>query len=260
VRAPDPCRSVKAEELATAVWDHRAGRLGDPAQLVAQFARCVAADQNDAVVPAADEQLALRLRRRDRQEAHLVDAYQAEVIGREELAERRRRIGQQRHALERQQAEQRQLLSRRHHTQAVLGRLAACAGRIRDRLRTASSGDKRASLELVIARIIVHDGDLEIRHVIPPRSPSPAQTSPGDAGGQWRSDGGHVTALPGGTQDLGRRGLDALMGIRDHQVHALEAAAGQLAQEGCPEGFRFRGTDGHDPRERRSQAHAGRRC
>jgi hypothetical protein len=52
-------------------------------------------------------------------------------------------------------------------------------------------------------------------------------------------------ALPGGAQDLGSRGLDALMGVRDHQLHAAQAAPGELAQEPGPEGLRFRGADVH---------------
>jgi hypothetical protein len=43
-------------------------------------------------------------------------------------------------------------------------------------------------LQLVIDRIIVHDGSLEIRHVIPLRSPPPGRESTADPVARLRSD------------------------------------------------------------------------
>jgi hypothetical protein len=40
-----------------------------------------------------------------------------------------------------------------------------------------------------------------------------------------------------GVQDFGDGGLDALVGVGDHQLDAAQAAAGELAQEGGPEGL-----------------------
>ncbi len=55
----------------------------------------------------------------------------------------------------------------------------------------------------------------------------------------------NAAALPGGVQDLGDGRLDALMGIRDDQLDATQAAPGQLAQELGPEGLGLRGADLH---------------
>ena len=41
----------------------------------------------------------------------------------------------------------------------------------------------------------------------------------------------HPAALPGGVQHLGDRGLEPLMGIRDDELDAAQAAPGQLAQK-----------------------------
>lgn len=43
-------------------------------------------------------------------------------------------------------------------------------------------------------------------------------------------------ALPGRGQDPGGGGLDALMRIADHQLHAPEATADEVTQELGPEG------------------------
>jgi hypothetical protein len=50
----------------------------------------------------------------------------------------------------------------------------------------------------------------------------------------------HATALPGGAEHAGERGLDALVGIRDHQLDAGEPAALEPTQEREPEGLGLR--------------------
>jgi site-specific DNA recombinase len=218
-----PSRLVKAPELDAAVWEHVVGLLGDPAQLAAQFTRCVTAGEDDDAAHVADEQLAARRRRLERQEARLLDAYQAEVIDLAELAARRRQLGQQRDALERQRAEQQRRRQRHRQTQEVLSSLAAFTDRIQDRLQAASLADRRAILELVIERIIVHagTGSLEIRHAIPLRSPSPGRTKPAVLDAQLRSDGVGPTAL------VARR--------RGHLLRYLPEAASAIADRdlGC---------------------------
>ena len=51
--------------------------------------------------------------------------------------------------------------------------LTAFCERVRGRLDEASFDDRQAILQLVVERIIVHEGSLEIRHVIPLHSPPP---------------------------------------------------------------------------------------
>src|SRR5918995_4258096 len=50
----------------------------------------------------------------------------------------------------------------------------------------------------------------------------------------------HPATLPGGTQDLGDGGFQTFVGVGDDQLHALQAAAHQTAQELDPEGGGFR--------------------
>ena len=51
------------------------------------------------------------------------------------------------------------------------------------------------------------------------------------------------TPLPGGAKHAGDGEAQALMGIRDHQLDALEAALDQALEEGRPERLGLRGTD-----------------
>ena len=55
----------------------------------------------------------------------------------------------------------------------------------------------------------------------------------------------HAASLPGGAEDPGRGGLQTLVVVGDHQLHAAQPAPGQRAQELGPEGLGLRGTDRH---------------
>ena len=55
----------------------------------------------------------------------------------------------------------------------------------------------------------------------------------------------HLAALPGGGEYLGGCGLQPLVRIGDHQLHATQPTARQRAQEVRPEGLGLRGPDRH---------------
>ena len=50
----------------------------------------------------------------------------------------------------------------------------------------------------------------------------------------------NAATLPGGIEYLGDGGLDALVGVRDHELDATQTTAGELAQERGPERFGHR--------------------
>jgi site-specific DNA recombinase len=174
-----PRRAIKAEELERVVWAHVTQLLSDPRQLLAQFqqfAQFTGAEEAQAQAEA--RRWALRRERLAREEARLLDAYQAEVITLAELAQRRQQLAQRRQALHEQHAQQERLWRNRLHAQEVLEDLTAFCDRIQSRLAEATFADKQAILQLLIERIIVGEETLEIRHVIPLRGLPP---SPGDA-------------------------------------------------------------------------------
>src|SRR3954463_1982949 len=85
-----------------------------------------------------------------RADRRLLDAYQAGAVSLAELSERRHRLAEECHALERQQEERPRL---RHHElkrAAVRTTLVAFCTRLRSRLAEASFADKQAILQLVI--------------------------------------------------------------------------------------------------------------
>ena len=54
----------------------------------------------------------------------------------------------------------------------------------------------------------------------------------------------HAAALPAGAEHAGDRVAQAVIGIGDHQLDALEATLDQALQESRPERLGLRGTDG----------------
>lgn len=53
-----------------------------------------------------------------------------------------------------------------------------------------------------------------------------------------------TAALPGGADDACDGGLQTLVGVGDHQLHAFEAPPDEVAQESRPEGFGLARADG----------------
>ena len=243
-----PRAEVNGDQLEAAVWTHIRELLSDPDQLLAQFERYASGAGGQAQrEQAAEQQIERRLERVARADQRLVDAYQAEVISLAELTERRRSLADQRQALEQQRADSQRLRREHVKAQAVLNDLTAFCDRIRGRLDAASFADKQTILQLVIERIIVHDGSLEIRHAIPLRSPPPGRDGPPDEpNGRLRSDRVHATALEAGVEHLRRRGPEPLVVVGDDQLHAAQATIGKRAQKALPERLRL-GRTGGDP-------------
>ncbi len=202
-----PSRHINAEDIEPVVWDHVMALLADPDQLLAQFDRFAAADSGSARERAAEQQLRARLDRTARADKRLLDAYQAGAVSLSELSERRQHLAQERKGLEHQHEGQMRLRQQQLQAEAVRTDVAAFCDRVRSRLADATLTEKQAILQLVIDRIIVGEGRLEIRHVIPLRSPSPGSNGPAPPETtRLRTDRVHGAALmPGRRRHLVQR-------------------------------------------------------
>lgn len=222
-----PSRSVKADELEDAVWGHVVGLLADPDRLLAQFDHfAAAAEAGSARDRAAEQQLRARLDRVARADKRLLDAYEAGAVNLAELSERRRHLAEERLGIERQQRERDHLRQQRVQAQAVRASLEAFCTRVRGRLGAATFADKQAILQLVVERIIVGDGSLEIRHVIPLRPPQPGDDGTGRPVPQLRTDRVDAAVLPRRAEHAAGRRLQPFVGVGDDQLDAAQAAVG----------------------------------
>jgi site-specific DNA recombinase len=202
-RRPEPCPqpSAKAAELDAAVWAHVRALLDDPATLLAQFE----AAARSGAEPPADDKAEAQLRRLDREERRLVDAYQAGAIELAELQDRRQQIGGRRQVLVAQRDQQAQRRGERDAARRVYDDLTAFCARVRARLDEATVEERQRVLQLLVERVIVGTDTLEVRHVIPLRPPGPGRepelAPPGPSNGTGTRRPGGDEAVNGRTHE-----------------------------------------------------------
>jgi site-specific DNA recombinase len=185
-----PQRMAEAVTLEATVWDHIQGLMRDPEALLAQFHEMARLDdEGDANWRAQTQKMDAQLKRLDREEGRLIDAFQAEIISLDELGQRRGAIAGRRRALTEQREQQTRLRQDVTNAQVMLTDLKAFCDRIRSRLDGATLTEKQEILQLLVERVIVGEGSLEIRHVIPLRGVTSGKSGPGPPIDGLRPDG-----------------------------------------------------------------------
>jgi site-specific DNA recombinase len=190
---------VKVDELDAAVWGHVRRLLEDPATLAAQFEDLAKqADALDADAQATGQKWDAQLRRLDREEHRLLDAYQVAAIDVDELKQRREQIRGRRKMLMTQRDQEQRLRCERQTAKEVWADLTAFCQRVRSRLDEATLGERQRILQLLIERVIVGPDSLEIRHVIPlgRLKAEPAVLSPTDPHGSGGGTGSEAEGTP----------------------------------------------------------------
>jgi site-specific DNA recombinase len=160
-----PQRTIKAHELEAVVWRHIEKLLRRPAQLLAQFATL--GSEPDTKAQAELQRLQGQEQRLTREEARLLDAYQAGFLSLAELGQRRALLTQRRTVLQEQREHQDRVRQHELHAHAVLTDLTHFCARIRQRLPRVTLAEKQTLLQLLIDRIVVGADTIEIQHVIP---------------------------------------------------------------------------------------------
>jgi site-specific DNA recombinase len=177
---------ARAEDVEEAVWDHIRRLIEDPAALASQFEAFAGRGDDAAAVREEGRRSASQLKRLDREEVRLVDAYQAEIISLEELKERRQQVQDRRRVLVAQSDQLSKLRAGRIAAQAAWKDLSTFCERINIRPNELSGEEKQRVLQLLVERVIVRDGTPEIRHLVPLRAvreEASRLTPPGDASG-----------------------------------------------------------------------------
>jgi site-specific DNA recombinase len=168
-------RYAPAAQLDELVWADLSALLADPAQVAAALARARGGQWLPQELQARQRTIGQVLAQLERQQQRLLEAYLAEVVT---LAELKRKRGE----LERRQAtladQQRQLdaiAQQRLELGAVADGIERFCQTVRDGLATATFAQRRLLVELLIDRVVVTDGEVEIRYALPiaPEGPHP---------------------------------------------------------------------------------------
>ena len=160
-------RDIPAGQLDELVWADLCALVTDPAQVAHALARA----QGGAWLPQElhARQTAIRqaLGQLDRQQQRLLDAYLAEIIALAEFQRKRDELDRRRAALAAQQRQLDAAAAQRLELQAVADGIEAFCQAIRAGLATATFEQRRQLAELLIDRVIVTDGQVQIRYVLP---------------------------------------------------------------------------------------------
>jgi site-specific DNA recombinase len=160
-------RYIPAGQLDELVWADLCALVTDPAQV----ARALDRAQGGAWLPQElhARQTAIRqaLSQLDRQQQRLLDAYLAEIIALAEFQRKRDELDRRRAALAAQQHQLDAAAAQRLELQAVADGIETFCQAIRAGLATATFEQRRQLAELLIDRVIVTDGQVEIRYVLP---------------------------------------------------------------------------------------------
>src|SRR5947208_4133424 len=160
-------RYIPAAQLDELVWADLCALLTDPAHL----ARALARAQGGAWLPqelqARQATLGQALGQLERQQQRLLDAYLAEVVTLPELNRKRQDLDRRRDTLLAQQRQLDAAARQKLELGAVADGIEAFCQTVRAGLAAATFAQRRQLAELLIDCVVVTDGDVEIRYVLP---------------------------------------------------------------------------------------------
>jgi site-specific DNA recombinase len=160
-------RYIPAAQLDELVWADLCTLLTDPAQLTRALTRAQGGAWLPQELQARQATIGQALGQLDRQQQRLLDAYLAEVVTLPELDRKRQDLDRRRATLIAQQRQLDAAARQKLELGAVADGIEAFCQTVRAGLATATFEQRRQLAELLIDRVIVTDGDVEIRYVLP---------------------------------------------------------------------------------------------
>src|SRR5215217_2376794 len=168
-------RYIPAEQLDELVWADLCALLADPAQVAGALERARGGAWLPQELQARQQTICQALGQLERQQQRLLDAYLAEVVELAELERKRQALDRRRATLLAQQHQLDAVAKQRLELRAIADGIEAFCQTVRAGLATATFAQRRLLVELLIDRVVVTDGEVEIRYVLPtsPDGPHP---------------------------------------------------------------------------------------
>ncbi len=162
-----PARQIPARQLDAVVWQDLCELLEHPDLVAHAFERSQGGQWLPQEWQARREQIRQGQHRIDTQQERWTQAYLRGIVPLEEYERRRQELTQQREQL----SQQAQIIEAQgaqiKNIAATVSHLHDFAERTRQGLTSATESQKRELVELLIDRVIVTDGEVEVRYVIP---------------------------------------------------------------------------------------------
>jgi site-specific DNA recombinase len=168
-------RYIPAEQLDELVWADLCALLADPAQVAGALERARGGAWLPQELQARQQTICQALGQLERQQQRLLDAYLAEVVELAELERKRQALDRRRATLLAQQHQLDAVAEQRLELRAVADGIEAFCQTVRAGLATVTFAQRRLLVELLIDRVVITDGEVEIRYVLPtsPDGPHP---------------------------------------------------------------------------------------
>ena len=160
-------RYIPAGRLDELVWADLCALLTDPAQVTRALARAQGGAWLPQELQARQAIIGQALSQLDRQQHRLLDAYLAEVVTLPELDRKRQDLDHRRDTLLAQQRQLDATARQKLELGTVADGIEAFCQTVRAGLATATFEQRRQLAELLINRVIVTNGQAEIRYVLP---------------------------------------------------------------------------------------------
>ncbi len=163
-------RAIRATLLDTLVWEDLCAVLRAPRLLTHALERARGGAWLPQVLQERRRAVEGVLTQLERQQTRLLDVYVAGVIEREEFERKREEVGKSQEGL-RKQLRQLELQAQQHVDTAKLAEgIEGFCARVERSLDSLDFGQRRKLVELLIDCVIVGDGTVEIRYVVPTSS------------------------------------------------------------------------------------------
>src|SRR5215216_3183553 len=160
-------RFIPADQLDGLVWKDLCELLNNP-QIIAQaLARAHAGEWLPQELQARRENLRKGQKSLEHQLNRLTEAYLSEVIPLSEYKRRRGELEQRKDALAGQEQQLRMKVDRQAEVSGMVGSIEEYCQRVGEGLATANFEQKRKLIELLVDRVVVANGEVEIRYAIP---------------------------------------------------------------------------------------------
>jgi site-specific DNA recombinase len=160
-------RYAPTAALDQLVWQDLCQILRQPALITHELARAQTGEWLPQALQARRQTLKSALAQLERQQERLLEVYLAEIVGRAEFERKRQELSQSQHGL----AQQLRQLEAQTQKQIEVAELAQSietfCQRLEPTLDQLDFAQRRQLVELLIDRVIVDDGKVEIRYAIP---------------------------------------------------------------------------------------------
>ena len=167
-------RRLPGDPLETVVWSLVTEALQQPELLLAEYDR--QQQEQRTAAPSPQQRSARSVKRLERQEARLTEAYLAEALELPQFQAAMQRLRAERQALEQEQAEAAAEADRQHQQAVTRAGIAAFCAQVSAGLAALTFDERQQLLRLLVERVTVSDDLVQVQTIIPsaPVSSPPA--------------------------------------------------------------------------------------